>query len=79
MPSMMVSLVSSSTKARKVGSSLLKRLRALDMLIWLLLSLGTMAKEMTGLGTNIEVIERFRPGALKVSPEAQSTPKRAPI
>ena len=78
-PSMIVSLVSSSTWVRKVGSSFVKRFRALDMFICDLLSLGAIASEMTGSGTNIEVMVKFKPGETKVSPEEHSIPKRAPI
>jgi hypothetical protein len=34
---------------------------------------------MTGLGTYMEVMVRLKPGVTKVSPEAQSMPKRAPM
>ncbi len=77
MPWMMVWLDSGSTWVRKVGSSLVNRLRALAIRSAALLSTGVMAREMTGSGTKIEVMARFRPGLQKVSPEAQSTPKRA--
>ena len=79
MPEMIVSLVSGLTWVLKVGSSLVKRFRALDMLTSALLSFGMIASEMTGLGTYMEVMVRLSPGAMKVSPEAQSMPKRAPM
>ncbi len=44
-----------------------------------LLSLGTMASEMTGFGTYIEVIVMLRPGETNVSPEAHSMPNSAPM
>ena len=37
------------------------------------------ASEMTGSGTNMDVMVRLTPGATKVSPEAQSIPNRAPM
>jgi hypothetical protein len=51
----------------------------LDMLTSALWSLGVIASEMTGFGTYIEVMVRLRPGAVNVSPEAQSIPKSAPM
>ena len=50
---MIVSLESSSTELRKVGSSRMKRASALPRLSLILLSLGLIASEMTGLGTNM--------------------------
>jgi len=49
------------------------------MLIWALLSFGTIASEMTGSGTYMEVMVRLTPGETKVSPEAHSMPNRAPM
>ena len=57
MPLMMVSLDSGSTKAWNVGSSLVNRLSAFDMLSSDFLSFGLMAREMTGSGTYIDVSE----------------------
>ncbi len=62
-----------------VGSSLEKRFRALDMAICALLSFGTIASEMTGLGTYIEVMVILIPGDTNVSPDEHSIPKRAPM
>ena len=56
MPRMMVWADSSSRWTRKVGSSLVKRLRALENWAALVLSLGATASEMTASGTCIEVI-----------------------
>ena len=77
MPRMMVSPDSSSTPARKVGSSLVKRLSAFDMLISLLLSIGLIDSEMTGSGTCIEVIATLTVPSVKVSPELHSMPNMA--
>ena len=49
------------------------------MLICALLSLGVMASEITGSGTNMEVMVRLMPGEMKVSPEEHSMPKSAPM
>ena len=51
MPWMMVWLDSGSTWVRKVGSSLVNRLRALAIRSAAFLSTGSMAREMTGSGT----------------------------
>ncbi len=56
MPLMMVWADSSSRWTRKVGSSLVKRLSALEKLVALALSLGATASEMTASGTCIDVI-----------------------
>ena len=56
MPLMMVWADSSSRWTRKVGSSLVKRLSALENWAALVLSLGATASEMTASGTCIEVI-----------------------
>ena len=58
---------------------MVKRFRALDILIWDLLSFGNMARDITGFGTNMEVMVRLSFGDVKVSPEAQSMPKSAPM
>ena len=42
-----------------------------------LVVLGVMARESTGSGTNMEDMEQFSRPSVKVSPEKQSTPKRA--
>jgi len=47
------------------------------MLICDLLSLGLIISLMTGSGTNIEVMAISTVPSVKVSPELQSTPKRA--
>jgi hypothetical protein len=44
-----------------------------------LVVLGTIASEITGSGTNMDDMARFVPGDANVSPEAHSTPKRAPM
>ena len=56
MPLMMVWADSSSRWTRKVGSSLVKRLSALEKLAATALSLGAIASSMTASGTCIEVI-----------------------
>src|ERR1051325_2283266 len=77
MPAMMVSLDSGSTQHLNVGSSLVNRLSALDMLISAPESLGLIATEITVAGTNIDVIARVTVQLVNVSPELQSTPKIA--
>ena len=69
MPAMMVSPLSGSAPTWKVGSSLVKRRSALDMLVCALLSLGVTVRLMTGSGTNIEVIATLSVPSVKVSPE----------
>ncbi|OQC73092.1 MAG: hypothetical protein BWX45_00691 [Deltaproteobacteria bacterium ADurb.Bin002] len=49
------------------------------MAICALLSFGTIASEMTGLGTYIEVMVILIPGDTNVSPDEHSIPKRAPM
>ena len=56
MPLMMVWADSSSRCTRKVGSSLVKRLSALEKLVAFPLSLGATASEMTASGTCIDVM-----------------------
>ena len=56
MPATIVSLDSGSTQHLNVGSSFVKRLSAFDMLISAPESFALMATEMTGVGTNIDVI-----------------------
>src|ERR1044071_8238269 len=77
MPATIVSLDSGSTQHRNVGSSLVNRLSALDMLISEPEYLGRIATEITVDGTNIEVIARLTVPSVNVSPELQSTPKIA--
>ncbi len=60
----------------KVGSSLMKRLSAFDILSCALESTGATDSEMTGSGTNMEVMASRGPLPTKVSPELQSMPKR---
>jgi len=76
MPEMMVWPDSSSVCTRKVGSSLVKRPSAFEK-FGAFLSAGTSASEMTGSGTNIDVIDSFVLPSVKVVPEAQSTPNMA--
>jgi hypothetical protein len=76
---MIVSFVSGSTKVLNVGSSFENRFKALDMDICDLLSFGTMASEITGLGTYMEVMVILIPGDTNVSPEEHSIPNKAPI
>ena len=73
---MMVSPLSGSRVTRKVGSSLVKRCSALDMLSWALESTGLTDSEITGSGTYIEVMASRGPSPTKVSPEWQSMPNR---
>jgi hypothetical protein len=73
MPEMMVWPDSSSWWTRKVGSSFVKRLRALEKLPSPSRLLGCTAREITEAGTCIEVQVTLVP-SVKVSPEAQSTP-----
>ena len=73
---MMVSLLSASSRTRKVGSSLVNRDSALDMLSWALESTGWTESEITGSGTYIEVMLILGPSPTKVSPVWQSIPKR---
>src|SRR5262245_29761593 len=77
MPAMMVSLDSGSTQHLNVGSSLVNRLSDLDMLISAAECLERIATEITGLGTNIDVIATLIEPSVNVSPELQSTPKIA--
>ena len=44
-----------------------------------LLSLVMMAADITGWGTNMEIIVTFVPGEVKVSPEEHSIPNSAPM
>ena len=74
---MIVSLLSGSTAARKVGSSRTKRPSALLMLSCDLLSTGLTDSEITGAGTCIELIATSIDSSVNVSPEAQSMPNIA--
>ena len=56
MPAMIVSFDSGSTQHLNVGSSRVNRLSAFDMLISAPESFGLIATEITGFGTNIDVI-----------------------
>mmetsp|Transcript_11814 Transcript_11814/g.41383 ORF Transcript_11814/g.41383 Transcript_11814/m.41383 type:complete len:272 (-) Transcript_11814:698-1513(-) len=78
MPWMIVSPLSLSTNVRNVGSSLVKRLSALANASCCCVVLGFTEYEMTGSGTNIEVIASMGP-SVKVSPLWQSTPNMATI
>jgi hypothetical protein len=77
MPEITVSPLSWSTPARKVGSSRTKRPSALLKFACDLESFGLIESEITASGTNIEVIATSMLPSVKVSPEAQSTPKSA--
>ena len=77
MPEITVSPLSLSTPEWKVGSSRTKRPRALDMLSWLLVSVGFTESEITGAGTCMELMATSTDSSVKVSPEAQSMPNMA--
>ncbi len=79
MPAISVSPDSSSRHTRKVGSSLEKRLSALEKLATPSRALGLTASDITAAGTCIEVIVYITSPVVKVSPEAHSTPKSATI
>jgi|TARA_B110000211_G_scaffold227152_1_gene281626 hypothetical protein len=76
---MIVCLDSGSWYVRKVGSSLLKRCNALEKFAEVLVSAGSTDNEITGSGTNIDVIATFNPSDANVSPDEQSTPNMAQI
>jgi len=56
MPPMIVCPDSSSRNTRKVGSSLEKRLSALEKLAWPSFFMGSTARVTTAFGTNMEVM-----------------------
>ncbi len=74
---MIVSLLSSSMPARKVGSSRVKRRSAFPMLASLFESTGLMEREITGSGTCIEVMLSLTLPSVNVSPVLQSMPNMA--
>src|SRR6266540_2224764 len=74
---MIVSLLSSSMPARKVGSSRVKRRSAFPMLVSLFESTGLMESEITGSGTCIEVMLSLTLPSVNVSPELHSMPNIA--
>ena len=76
MPEMMVSPLSKSVCTRKVGSSMTKRESAFEKL-GAFRCFGVSARDTTGSGTNIDVIEWRTAPSVKVVPEAQSTPNMA--
>ena len=77
MPLMMVWALSSSRCTRKVGSSFVKRLRALEKFASAVRSLGATARLITASGTCIDVMVTLMSPLVNVSPEAHSTPKSA--
>lgn len=78
-PEMIVCPLSASTATRNVGSSFWKRFSALLNAAPASRDLGATARDMTGSGTRIDVIATFTDPSVKVSPDAHSTPKSAPI
>jgi hypothetical protein len=77
MPLMMVWADSSSRWTRKVGSSRVNRLSALEKLACPVRSFGATARSITASGTCIEVMVTDSRPSVKVSPEAHSTPNSA--
>lgn len=62
-----------------MGSSFVNRFSALLKFPLCSLALGATANDMTGSGTDIEVIASLVVPLVKVSPEAHSTPNMATI
>ena len=74
MPLMIVCCDSSSWCTRKVGSSFVKRFRALEKFVSAARSFGATASEMTAAGTCIDVSVTLTLPSVNVSPELASTP-----